>query len=347
MKHTEAVQGFLEATGYLAPAERTEPQVVGAIATDYAAVAQQQVAEAMDLTTADLAQCPRVPWDTLHAVTGALLPWQFWVLAASTGNGKSTTLMSLVAHWLTAERRVVMLPLEQPGDIMRLYLASLRQGLDPRRVLAGRWTDLPPGAKEAIHRDLAWQATPAAHALLHFSGRTFIDEAALRLTFRDAQEFGAEVIVIDHLHRLQMTGHKDGYQALVRICQLLKELAKETRIPVLAAAQLHRGDGDRLAPYYPPRPTAIQGGEVVRQECDLALGVYRPLKGNIGKADQQEIRAGIRSVTDFLEPNCVGFHVLKHRLDGDQMGAIVRLRYERGQIMDPPDDQRRAWEDPR
>lgn len=344
MQHTDAVQQFLGKVGYLPSAESTPPLRLVADGVDFPAIAAAQVEAARTLTTEDTTGCPRMPWDALHAVTGPMLPWQFWVLAAATGNGKSTTLMSLVAAWLSEERRVYMLPLEQPGDLMRLYLAALRQGLDPRRVLAGRWEDLPAHAKASVQKDLAWQATPDAAALLHFSPRAFVDEAGLRASLDEAADFGADVVIIDHLHRLQMTGHRDSYQALVRICQLLKELAKSHRIPILCAAQLHRGDGDLLAPYHPPKPTAIQGGEVIRQECDLALGVYRPLRGVMSREDALELKAGQRSITQFLEPYCVGFHVLKHRVDGEQNGKIVRLHYERGQISDPVTDQRAAWE---
>jgi replicative DNA helicase len=344
MKHTPAVDEFLRATGYLHEPDPRQ-SVAAPAGPDFAAIAQQQADEALALTTEDTLRCPRFPWDTLHDVVGALLPWQFWVLAAATGNGKSTTLMSLIATWLGEGRRVVMLPLEQPADIMRTYLAALRQGLDPRKVIPGKWLELPPGAKDAVQRDLRWQATPAAAELLHFSPRAFVDELGLRATMKEAADFGAEVVVIDHLHRLQMTGHRDGYHALVRICQLLKELAKEFRIPVLCAAQLNRGDGDPLAPYRPPRPSSIQGGEVIRQECDVALGVFRPLSRTLSRDEEADIRTGQKQVRDFLEPNCVGFHVLKHRLDGEQNGRVVRLRFDRGQLSDPVSEQRAAWEE--
>lgn len=316
----------------------------GATAPDFATVTAQQVAEATQLTREDTARCPRLPWDVLHEALGPILPWQFWVVGASTGNGKSTFLMSLVAQWLTEGRRLFMLPLEQPGEVMRLVLAALRHGFDPRHVLSGQWERLLPEARARVQADLRWQATPEAASLLHFSPRTFVDEAALRATWNEAKAFGAEVVIIDHLHRLQMTGHKDGYQSLVRMAQLIKELAKETRIPALVAAQLHRGDGDSLAPYRPPKPTSIQGGEVVRQECDVAVGLFRPLLHALTREDEQAIRTGTKPIQHFLAPNCVGVHVLKHRVDGAQTGAVLKLGWERGMLRDPSTDQRLAWE---
>jgi hypothetical protein len=236
-----------------------------------------------------------------------------------------------------------MLPLEQPTDLMRLYLAALRQGMDPQRVQGGEWHRLPPGAKEAIQADLRWQATPDAAALLHMSDTAFVDEATLRQEVEAAVAWGAEVVVIDHLHRLQMTGHRDGYQALVRMCQLLKELAKTHRIPMLVAAQLNRGDGNRLAAYYPPRPTSIQGGEVIRQECDVALGLFRPLREGPDHGTKAAIDVGAIQPRDLAEPYCLGVSVMKHRIQGDSLGLVVKLRYERGQILNPTDEQRRRW----
>lgn len=305
--------------------------------------AKQQAEAAIELTELDTSGCLRLPWNAVGEAIGPLLPWQFWVLAAATGNGKTTMLMSIIANWIGQDRRVWMLPLEQPTDLMRLYLAALRQGLDPRLVQAGDWHRLPPGAIEAVRADLHWQATPDAAALLHMSDTAFVDENALRQEVLAAVAWGAEVVVIDHLHRLQMTGHRDGYHALVRMCQLLKELAKTHRIPMLVAAQLNRGDGSRLSAFYPPKPTSIQGGEVIRQECDVALGLFRPLRETPDHATKAAIEAGVIQPRDLVEPNCLGVSVLKHRVFGDRLGEVIRLRYERGQILDPTEDQRRKW----
>lgn len=291
-----------------------------------------QVAGATQRLAINPALCPRLPWDSLHDLLGPLWPEQFWVVAASTGNGKSTFLMQVVHEWAMAGRRVYMLPLEQPVEIMRTYWAAVASDFDPRLVLENAWAKLPAGARKTIHEHLQWQRNPEGGLYrVAFSDEPFIGEPELIQAFEAAARFRAEVLVIDHLHRLQIEGN--AHQALVRICQKLKEGAKEFKIPVLCAAQLHRGDGDVLAPFLPPKPTAIQGGEVVRQESDVAIGLYRPLVETFNAEDARAIRMGQARIKPLLEPNTVGVHVLKHRVRGDMLGEILKLEYRHGRII--------------
>ncbi len=134
------------------------------------------------------------------------------------------------------------------------------------------------------------------------------------------------------------------HAALVNLCQLLKEGAKDFKIPVLCAAQLHRGDGDVLAPFLPPKPTAIQGGEVVRQESDVAMGLYRPLAANFTAQDAREVRMGQKRIKPYLEPETIGIHILKHRIRGDMLGEILKLGYKHGRIVCRETEDRLAYE---
>lgn len=303
-----------------------------------------QVEDALERLQLNPLACPRLPWDALHDLLGPLWPEQFWVVAASTGNGKSTFLMQVIDEWARAGRRVFMLPLEQPVEVMRTYWAALASDLDPRRVLENDWPHLPVGARSRVQAHLRWQQdAKGGRFTVAFSDQPFIGEPEIVTAFESAKKFGADVLVIDHLHRILIEGHP--HSALVRICQRLKEGAKHFKIPVLCAAQLHRGDGDILAPYLPPKPTAIQGGEVVRQESDVALGLYRPLIETFTVEDARAIRMGQAKIRNFLEPNRIGVHVLKHRVrGGEAMSEVLKLTYRHGKIICPQTVDRLAYE---
>jgi replicative DNA helicase len=302
-----------------------------------------QVADALDYMTQDFSKCPRLEWDSLHDVIGHILPYWFWVIAAATGNGKSTTLMSIVKHFARERWPVYMLPLEQPTDVMRLYWAALELGYHPTTVLENRYRELPADARAQIAAHLKWQATDGER-LVHFDRATGVNERVLEQAVKRAVAFGAKIVIVDHIHRLELEGN-NPHASLKRMCKHIKELAKGYRIPILCAAQLHRDkDGDVLAPFKPPKPTAIEGGEVIRQECDVAFGLYRPLVDTFDEKDAVNVRMGRAQIKPFLEPNAVGVHMLKHRLRGDQFGTIVRLRYERGAIVCPETERRLAYE---
>jgi replicative DNA helicase len=291
------------------------------------------------------AELLRLPWDSLHDILGYLWPEAFWVVAASTGNGKSTLLMQLVEAWAEEGAKVYVLPLEQPAEVMRQYWAALACRLDPMRVLENDWNALPREAKATVTAHLKWQVShPGGRYQVAFSPTRLVGEAQIVAEFERAAAFGAHVVILDHLHRLDIQGG-NGYQALVRLCQRIKECAKAFQIPCLAAAQLHRDkEGDVLAPFLPPKPTAIQGGEVVRQEADVAIGLYRPLLDTFTAENARAVRMGQSKIRPFLEPNTVGVHVLKHRVRGKALGELLKLRYEHGRIRDPQTDDRLAYE---
>lgn len=286
-----------------------------------------QVLEALGHLTLNAALQPRTPWDSLDRIVGPLWPGEMWILAAATGNGKTTTLMNLLDGWQQAKRRVVFLSLEQRPALMRLYWSALRLNLPMRKVLEN---DLSDFERQRVRADLAKQRD---ENLVHFvtvsGGLTML---AVQALFDYAVDVFADVIVIDHLHHLSVLQGND-YQALRNLCHELHALAAGTGIPVVCGAQLHRDkEGDMLAPFLPPKPTAIQGGEVIRQVCHVALGLFRPLIETFGPADAQAVRMGKAKIGPLLEPHTIGVHVLKHRIRGEALGDVVKLRYEHGRI---------------
>lgn len=303
---------------------------------------RQQTVAAEDRLALDFTRCPRLPWDSLHAAVGhGMLPDQVWILAASSGHGKSTTVMNVVNALATARKRVYMLPLEQPTDVMRIYWAALDIGLPTALVLKNDWANLPSTAREDLSVHLGWQRAGGAD-VVHFSDEPFVDEKRLEAAYLEAAEFGADVVVIDHVHRLELSG--DDWRAWKRMCQKLKELAKHYRIPVLGAAQLNRGQGpmDRLKAFLPPHVDQIEGGKVLEQEADVILACYRPLIDAMTSDDAKAVRMGA-PVKPFLAEHTIGFHLLKSRITG-AVGDIVKLEYRHGKIICPQTEERLTWE---
>lgn len=303
--------------------------------------ALDQVAAARRRINADFSNSPRLPWDAVHDVLGNILPDHWWTVAAHTGNGKTTFLMQAMAAWVAEGRRVYVLPLEQPGDIMRSVLAALRCGYHTNKVVKNRWGELPVGAKAEIERDLAWQAGPGLDHIL-FSSRRTISATGFAEEMRVAANWGADIVILDHFHRVQTDGQ---YTGTVQLAQTIKQCTTQFRIPVLAAAQLNdrRDGGDPLAPFLPPKPTSIQGGEVIRQETDIAMGLFRPLAADFDKKAREQVRMGLRQMRDFLIPNCFGVNVLKDRW-GDTFSHVIKLGFENGRITCPRTEDRLAYE---
>jgi hypothetical protein len=315
---------------------------------DFTAETRRQVTGAIELLDEDTTECPRVPWTDLDAALGPLRPWNWWTIAAHFKQGKTTVLMSLVAQWIDEGRPVYMLPLEQPPDVMRATLAALRTGLDTAKVLGGKWNELPPDAVKRISGDMSWQQGPVGSELLYFNPWRDVDRRKLRAISTEAVMFGAETIIVDHLHQLD-PGPGNEFAGFRGLCHEINDQAREYRIPWVTTAQMHRHDRDRVARHRPPNPMSVQGGDTLGQLTHVLVGAYRPFRGNgtLSKSEEVAVRKGEGDVREYLEPNCVGFHVMAHRIDGQQAGRIVKLRYEHGRIRNPTSTQRMMWEEPR
>jgi KaiC/GvpD/RAD55 family RecA-like ATPase len=300
---------------------------------DFASRTRTQVRRARELIHEDFAQCVQLPWPSLAEVIGhGLLPYQLWTIAAASGHGKTTFAMNLVKAWVEMGKRVYVVPLEQPTDVMRVYLAALTLNFPTRLALANRWREmLNPTAQDAVDAELVRQEDESE--LLHFSDVDFLTVSGLPAVLKEAQAFGADVILIDHIHHVRVEGHNSAAE-FVRLCQTLGDFTKNQRTPIVSMAQLNRGQGprDRLKPYLPPDVDSIQMGKVLEQVSSVVMGLFRPLVSWVDKAIRARIRLGA-PVKPYLKPNTMAVDVLKSRISGD-CGEIVDLVYDRGHISD-------------
>ena len=316
----------------------TEPAKDITPARAVSANAWDQVDAAKDRLRLDALKCPRMPWDSLHDVVGPLWPGELWVIGASTGNGKSTALMNLVGAWEAEGKKVWMVPLEQPASVMRLHWAAYALDLTSRAVLENNLSTLD---RQRVADHLDWQSHGAGRDRVGFSDATTLTPNGVSHHFDDAARFGADVLILDHLNHNQPDpgGNPNGYAVLKDICHEILRCNAEIQsvrpgLMTVAAVQLHRDKlGDHLAPFKPPKPSSIEGGEVVRQTCNVALGLYRPMRAFTG-TEEIDLRHGRLAIKEVLEPDRIGVAVMKHRIRGDA-GTIIKLDFLRGRIRCP------------
>lgn len=308
----------------------------------------EQVDEAKARLALDPVKVPRLPWDSLHDALGPLWPGELWVAGATSGNGKSTLLMSLCAAWSREGKRVWVLPLEQPAGVMRLHWAAYDLELPNRDVLENALT---PANRARVTEHLDWQIRGAGRERVGFSDAKLLTPSGVAVAFDEAQRFGANVLLIDHLnHNGPDEGSRaDGYTVLRSICHEILRCNEQVQsvapgLMTFAAAQLHRDkSGDRLAAYKPPKETAIEGGEVIRQCANVAIGLYRPMREEVTKSEEREVAMGTKPLKDILQPNTIGVSILKHRIRGN-VGQQIKLGFHHGRIVCAQTNDREAYE---
>lgn len=288
-------------------------------------IAAKQRDAALARGALDFSAAPTWPWHGLHDLAGPLLPGDLWVLGARPGCGKTTFLLSVIDHLTVLERPWLYVGMEMGPDQLRRKWAAHRLGLDAKCVLRNNWPALPPGAREQIDADVTTQTSDLVH-LAHFSDARRVSASQLRVTIEFAQTWGCKTIIVDHLHRMQFgTDAGSLTHEMGEAVRSLKEHAIKLGIVVILAAELNRPERELLADYVPPPLSSLKQTGALEEEADAVLLLHKTLRRSVTAGELKEVRQGLKSVTEVIEPNIMAVRVGKHRLDGAAVDKTVWL----------------------
>lgn len=209
----------------------------------------------------------RTPWKSLEKATGGLEPGSLWYVAARLGQGKSWTLGCLIRDAVLEGKRVVLASLEMPEAQVRMRMHVLlarelgidvthhelkKRTYDPilYRRLLGAIKERVPGKLYVIDtsKGAISPATVSAHA--RDTDAAFVDYAGLL-----ANPMGGRAV--------------DDWRSMAAISNMLKEVAQQRNIPVVAAAQINReGDG---AGWRPPKVKNLAQSDALGQDADVVI----------------------------------------------------------------------------
>lgn len=227
----------------------------------------------------------------LDRLLGGMQPSDFLIIAGRPGQGKSGFCISVAKNASQLhKKRVALFSLEMSNEQLVQRLVSQETGIDSQRLrLANLEDDEWPLFTQAVSAlgdtHIYLDDTPAITPLqLHTKCR------------RLHMEVGLDLIIVDYLQL--MTGEvrtENRVQEVSYISRNMKALARELKVPVLAAAQLSRAVESRR----PPRPilSDLRESGSLEQDADVVMFIYRP--------DQYE--------EDTLKQNIAEIIVAKHR----------------------------------
>ncbi|MEJ2562864.1 MAG: replicative DNA helicase [Anaerolineales bacterium] len=227
----------------------------------------------------------------LDRLLGGLQPSDFLIIAGRPGQGKSGFCLSVAKNASQLHKKhVALFSLEMSNEQLVQRLVSQETGIDSQRLrLANLEDDEWPLFTQAVSAlgdtHIYLDDTPAITPLqLHTKCRRLHMEVRL------------DLIIVDYLQL--MTGETridNRVQEVSYISRNMKALARELKVPVLAAAQLSRAVEARR----PPRPilSDLRESGSLEQDADVVMFIYRP--------DQYE--------EDTLKQNIAEIIVAKHR----------------------------------
>lgn len=303
-------------------------------------LAARQVAQAFARLDADPMAVLRWPSSAMDRAFGGLVPGSVHTVAAGTGNGKSSLLMSLMDAWASQGIGVLYLPLEIDPPTARLRWASWRCGLDVEDVFERAWHDhpqahrrrLPADAKPRLEAELA---RIAREVPVHFCDASRIHpEGVRRWAEWGAETFGAKVVIVDHLHELDLGNQAQGVRHVMgQAARLFNEMAKALQVVVLCAAQLNRSS-DPLDAYLPPTLDRLRESSVIADVSTSVLTLSRRIRRD---AEQAEIAQAVKSrqgLAALAAPGIMRITCRKHRLRDSARDTDVLMRVVAGRVTD-------------
>lgn len=293
-------------------------------------LAFQQAEDAVALGQVDHSQAPRWDWVDLDRMLGPMLPGDLIIVGALTGNGKTAFLTSQAQAWADAGRTVLYVPLELDPQLVRRQWAAWRCRLDWTHVARNEWHCLPDGSQRR-HEDAI--AAQLQEGRIHLPPDRRV--SLLRLASwveRAVGEVGADIVIVDHFHRMDFGGAGANYRVQVtEAARGLKDLGRTYRIPIVAAAQLNQ-DPSPIDRYCPPVLKRLKESAGLSEEADDVLMLSRRLRSQ----PDAELLAGFRSghieIRDYEERNVMVVTCRKKRLDDNARDRSVRLSVQGGRV---------------
>lgn len=199
-------------------------------------------------------------------MTGGLESGQLVIVAARPAMGKTVLACNIATEAAASGTSVVIFTLEMVRDEIAKRILAARSGVSVQAMRSG--------TRDRDHWDRMSAVTGTTG-----SWKLFIDDtpavsvAYVRAKARRIQrEHGLGLVVIDYLGLMRGTGD-NRTQEVGSVSRGLKALAKELKVPVIALAQLNRGNEAR-ADKKPTLADLRDSGEI-EQDADIVAMLHR------------------------------------------------------------------------
>ncbi len=199
----------------------------------------------------------------------------FVVVAARPSMGKTAFALNVmeraassIPEWLDRKPSVLLFSLEMGRLSVVERMLCTRARVEGHRLRTGRLTG-------EEHSDLAAAADELRDMTFFIDDSPHVTAMSLRSRARRIMaRHGLDLIVVDYLQLLSYPGAESRQQEISSISRMLKGIARELNIPVVALAQLSRQVESRD----PPRPQLadLRESGSIEQDADVVMLLYRP-----------------------------------------------------------------------
>src|SRR3989338_1332071 len=226
------------------------------------------------------------------------------IIASRPGQGKTSISLNIAAHVAVREGLPVgIFSLEMSKEELVDRLLVSQAEVDAWRLKTGNLDDndfdrLQEAMGVLADAPLFIDDTPASNLM------------EIRTKARRLQvESGLKLLIIDYLQLIHGRNLENRVQEVSEISQSLKNLARELKIPIIAASQLSRAVEQRGT--RKPQLADLRESGAIEQDADVVMFLWKPDPENVGevKLDIQKHRNGPTGEIDMIfKPERVKFY---------------------------------------
>jgi len=320
---------------------------------DDSVVAANQISAALTHIDQHPDSLMRWPYPELDALTGPMGGGEVWFTAAFSGGGKTTFVVSTIEAWRAAGKRVYVMPLELSPSRFRTYLGCMATGIYPGDALSRQLRADPTrnGDRERLKAAVQAQYKPEYRDLVRISEQTSINVRGLERGLREAKDFGADIVIVDHIDHIEGGDGSNLFTESYAVNNAALHMAQDNDLLLWFTSQLNMEIGkgrDHLAKFGAPMQHHLMFPTAKIKNATGIIGLFRPLRAMSAGETPKEYaaalkaaRAGDPNAPDVLEHGVMGVNMMKLRNYGRNEGRKVMLGFVNGRVV--PMSERDRW----
>lgn len=285
-----------------------------------------------------------LPWPALDKAIGGMPGGEICFIVAFSSNGKTLFLTSMLNElYEKTKKKIYYMGLESRPKTLRTHWAAKRLGYDAGDFFSGEFLKWPDHlrVRAALSEEVNSQDFGEKMERVRFCPAPYIDSRNISKAADQAEKFGADIFIIDHIDHIDGATGKNHYAQSREVNQALLNIAQDYGFLMLPASQLNNEavKGNKIALHLPPQPQHVKMGGHKREIATWMLGLYRPLKvAGVLASDLKAVNAGLKRSSEICEPQTMAVVDMKHRFYGMREGERIYLKVEHGKVLDA--DQR-------
>lgn len=256
---------------------------------------QPEIDESGDVydALASLEEPPGIPtpWPSLTEAIAGFRPGAVYVVGARPSVGKTVIGASVALDVARRGKRAVMVSLEMPKNELYLRMLSAVGSVSGSRLNRADESGRRVWLTDEDHKHLAEAAAHIAGLPLTVDDRSKLTVAQIRAkVHRIMRREDVGVVVVDYVGMVKPgrdAARQPRYLQIDGICDDLKAMAKDFKVPVILLAQLNRGIEGRTDKAPTLADLRESGG--LEQYADVALLLHRDILGLDGDPSDLQI----------------------------------------------------------